>query len=283
MFDASPTPCRCAQPDRRLLLGGQRLGHQHVVVDRHRHQPQPAQQRAGTRWCRAPPGGRAPRPPAVRTCMAPAWSSSAGGRRCPRRPARPRRAPPAAAPRPAGPAPPGRCRRGSHSPARYVGESTSARTCARVQQPYVVPGRPPAARPGRRAPRPRAGADATVSSPVSSQRAVDAVAVRTVSAMPRRFSAPSRSSSASSSGQRSSAVAEPVGQAGRREPAVAAAGLVAAVPGLEQHHVGRRVPLLGPQRRPQPGVAAADHDQVGRLRARAATASASGRAGSSSQ
>ena len=143
----------------------------------------------------------------------------------------------------------------------------------------------PAARsrpPGRRARRPRAGAVATLSSPVSSHVAVDAVPPHGVgdAAQVRRAEPVQLGELV---GPALDAVAEAVGQAGRREPAVAAAGLVTAVAGLEQHHVGDGVALLGAQRRPQPGVAAADHDAGRPTPGRAAAASGSGRAGSSSQ
>ena len=58
-------------------------------------------------------------------------------------------------------------------------------------------------------------------------------------------------------------VGQPVGEAGRAEPAVAAGRGPAGRPALQQHHVGGRVPLLGQQRGPQPGEPRADHGQVG--------------------
>ena len=64
-------------------------------------------------------------------------------------------------------------------------------------------------------------------------------------------------------GEAVEAVAQPVGQAGRAEPAVATRGGPAHLAGLEQHHVAVRVALLGQQRGPQPGVAATDHGEVG--------------------
>ena len=53
--------------------------------------------------------------------------------------------------------------------------------------------------------------------------------------------------------------------------------------GLEQHDVARRVGLLGEQRGPQPGVAAADHREVGLVSRRPAAAQAAGASGESSQ
>ena len=60
-------------------------------------------------------------------------------------------------------------------------------------------------------------------------------------------------------------VADPVGEAGVHEAAVAAARRRTALVGVDQHDVARRVALLGDDRRPEPGVAAADDAQVARL------------------
>jgi hypothetical protein len=60
-------------------------------------------------------------------------------------------------------------------------------------------------------------------------------------------------------------VTEAVGQACSGEATVAATGLVAAVPGLDQDDVAPGVALLGQERRPEPGVAATDDEQVGQL------------------
>ena len=60
-------------------------------------------------------------------------------------------------------------------------------------------------------------------------------------------------------------VADTVGEAGVHEAAVATARRRTALVGVDQDDVGRRVALLGDDRRPQPGVAAADDAQVARL------------------
>jgi hypothetical protein len=59
------------------------------------------------------------------------------------------------------------------------------------------------------------------------------------------------------------AVRQAVRERGVDEPAVAAAGAPAGRLGLEQHHLPRRPLLLGLQRRPQAGEAAAHDRQVG--------------------
>src|SRR6185503_14796759 len=61
------------------------------------------------------------------------------------------------------------------------------------------------------------------------------------------------------------AVADTVGEAGLHEPAVASAGGRADGATLDEDDVPGWVPLLGDERRPQPGVAAADDAQVARL------------------
>ena len=58
-------------------------------------------------------------------------------------------------------------------------------------------------------------------------------------------------------------VGRPVGERGDAEPAVASGRRPPGVPRLEQHDVARRVGLLGLQRGPQPGEAAADDREVG--------------------
>ena len=60
------------------------------------------------------------------------------------------------------------------------------------------------------------------------------------------------------------AVAQPVGQGRRAEAAVTAGRGPPDSPAFQQHHVGRRVALLGQQGGPQPGEPAADHGQPGR-------------------
>ena len=85
--------------------------------------------------------------------------------------------------------------------------------------------------------------------------------------MASRFSSPSCSSSSISSGKRCLPVGDPVGERGLHEPAVAAAGRRADLGGVDQHDVTGRVALLGDDRRPQPGVAAADDAQIAALAA----------------
>ena len=58
------------------------------------------------------------------------------------------------------------------------------------------------------------------------------------------------------------AVGDAVGQAGFDETPVATGGRPAETFSLDEHHCGSRIALGRPQRRPQPGVAAANHQQV---------------------
>ena len=67
-------------------------------------------------------------------------------------------------------------------------------------------------------------------------------------------------------GEARSPVGLAVGQAGRAESAVATGRGPADPLGVDQQHVAGGVALLRPQRRPQPGVAGADHREVGRHR-----------------
>ena len=160
----------------------------------------------GTRWCRAPPGRRGSRPAG---CARAAPRRARPGRspRCPRRPAPPRPGRPAAAPRPAARARPSRW---SRAPRARRGTSASRpRRAPRPGPAGARRDRPPSARTAwATRSSTSCGAVATVSSPVSSQRQSMSWR-RTVSPMPARFSAPSRSSSASSSGQRSWPLAKP--------------------------------------------------------------------------
>ena len=73
------------------------------------------------------------------------------------------------------------------------------------------------------------------------------------------------------------AVADAVGEAGLHEAAVASAGGRADGATLDEHDVAGRVALLGDERRPQPGVAAADDAEV--AASRSARASGWTRAG----
>ena len=60
-------------------------------------------------------------------------------------------------------------------------------------------------------------------------------------------------------------VADTMGEAGVHEAAVATAGGGAALVGVDQDDVARRVAFLGDDRRPQSGVAPTDDAQVARL------------------
>ena len=236
----------------------------------------------GTRWCRAAPAARGPRPCGVRRCTAPVVPSSRRRLRALVDPHARRRARPGAAPTPAGPARPWRCVSGSHSPARYVGESTSARTAASSSRTTSCPAAGRATAAGSASSSAWCGALATLSSPVSSQaqsmpwrRTMSRDAAQVLGAQPVEDGDLRRPAL--------DAVGVAVGQAGGREAAVAAAGLVAAVPGLQQHHVdatGRAPWRAGrptapcSRRRPRPGPRDSGPRSAG---------SGSGRAGSSSQ
>ena len=62
------------------------------------------------------------------------------------------------------------------------------------------------------------------------------------------------------------AVRDPVGEAGVHEAAVAAAGCRPDLVGLDEDDVTRRVPFLGDDRRPEPGVTATDDAEVAVVR-----------------
>ena len=166
---ASPTPCRCGPADRRHLLGASA-----ARSSARSRRPAPSSAAAGaaatgTRWCPAAPARRAPAPSAGARRACP--GARRRGRRLARALVDPHARRPgtaAAAPTPAGPARPGRCRARSHSPARYVGESTSARTCGGVEQLDVVAGRGSSGGQVGELLEPRAAPSRRVSSPVSS-------------------------------------------------------------------------------------------------------------------
>ena len=100
---------------------------------------------------------------------------------------------------------------------------------------------------------------------------------RRSSSMPSRFSRPSRLSVGHLVGPALSAVGQAVGQAGGAEPAVAPGRRPAAARGPPAARRRGRVALLGQQRGPQPGVAAADDDAGRRGRRPTSAGSASGR------
>ena len=117
---------------------------------------------------------------------------------------------------------------------------------------------PSARRPPRAARRPGRPRSRRSSCPVGLEVAVDAVALDVVLAARAGSRSPSRSSVSNSSGKRSQAVRRAVGEARLAEAAVAARCRPADPLGLEQHDVAVGVALLGEQRGPEPGVAAAD-------------------------
>ena len=270
--------------DGGALLGGQRLGHQRVVPDRHDVRTTAGAAAAGRRWCRARPGARVTRPYGVRSTtpapdarrapvdrrvlVDPDAEPQAGRAQAPGQPgrvdhrARRRRS---STPAEVGrrvdlgahlrrrPATPAGCRRCAPSAGQLAqvvdlprrGRDGRARRCARRRSRCRARPRPPRCRRG---------------SPGRAARRVGQLV-----------------------GEAVQAVAQPVGEAGRAEPAVAAGRRPADGAALEQHDVPVRVALLGQQRGPQPGVAAADDGEVGRVAAPASAGHGVGPAGPSSQ
>ena len=264
-------PLPVGPADRGELLGAQRLGHQHVVVDRHRQQPGPAQQRredvrrerdplAGDRAVRRPHRDRAARTrverghpralvdldPELGRRPGPApWRASRGA------PARSRRGstrrPGRAGCRP---------RRGSRRRPGSAATSWSQATWCSSTATLRVPVR-----------------SNWQSSPSS----------RTSASNASRFCVPSRSSDVVLVGPAGAAVLLAVGEAGLAEAAVAARRRPPDGVGLEQHHPRAGVAALREHRGPQPAVAAADHGQVGGRPARRAGGTSSCSRVSSSQ
>ena len=83
--------------------------------------------------------------------------------------------------------------------------------------------------------------------------------------MASRFSRPSCSSSSISSGKRSWPLAMPWVRLDSMNPPLRPLAAEPISRGVDQHDVARRVALLGDDRRPQPGVPAADDAQVAAL------------------
>ena len=256
----SSMPCRCRQPTDAELLGRQRLGHQRVVVDRHGVPAAPAARATGRRWCRARPGrpARCARS-AVRTTSAVAVARRGRRPRVSswiRTPSARRRRP---APRPAGPGRPGRCRRGPEP--GEVGRRVhlgADRVPVEVLALRVRLGRP------RAATSTWCGSVATDSAPVQLEVAVDAVAADR--RLDRGRGSAGRAARACRS-RRGTAARRCRGRASATPSRSRRCGPDAAQPirlRLEQHHLAAGVALLGQQGGPQPRVAAADDDEVGR-------------------
>ena len=85
----------------------------------------------------------------------------------------------------------------------------------------------------------------------------------TAFSMPSRFSRPSRSRVASSSGNRSRPLRSPWVRLAAQNPPLRPDAAQPMVRPSSEHHVPVRLALLGQQRGPEPGVAAADDGQVG--------------------
>ena len=199
VVDALPVP----PADRGQLLGRQRLGHQRVVVDRHRVPAHPLHERGERVGAEGDPprthgARRTPSAPPSRTrpCRGPRRACPRGSAR---RGARRRRRRPQAS------------RAGStralssrvQSPARYVGESTSARIASRSRySPSPRLDRPPAATPpGAARSRPTASRSARSRSRCRSGRPTTRAR--------SRFCRPSRSRVSISSGNRCSPLSLP--------------------------------------------------------------------------
>ena len=256
-------PWRPAHPIASQCRCAQRLGHHHVVVDRHEVVPQAAQQRReGVGGQRDPGGGH--RAAAVRALGVDAQPGavvveveSAGALVQPD-PVGQRDAP--QAPRQPGgvdhrdPVAVGRPRRGRAASARGPG-------------PPRRTGTPPCRRTARRARgSSRISASwyssvATLSSPVRSNEQSMSFAL-IVSAMPCRFVVPQPGQQRELLGPPGEAVAEAVGDGRRAEAAVPPGRRPSDAAGLEHDDVPARVGRLGEQRGPQPGEAGADDEQV---------------------
>ena len=255
-------PAGCAQPTLGPLGGVERLGHQHVVVDRHDVAADGAHQRregaggqdraarphaavrrrghdAGARRVAAPSTGVrscSTTPSAVAASARPRGTARRGRRaRC--RPApRGRRGTSASRPPPAS-------RRGRAASPR----GRSARR-SRPPRPATPPGAARWRRRRRRSPRSRSRCRGAAASPGC-----------------RRSSPAQPLDGLHLLGPARQAVVQPVRQRRLQEAAVAARGAEGDRLGLQQHHAARRVLLDGLQRRPEPGQAGADHEQVGLL------------------
>ena len=220
-----PVPVRPA--DRRPLLAVERRGDQRVVPHRHHEGPQPADQRperVGGEHGLAGPDLAVRR--AEHHHAAAGAAGAAGAQRLDRRvlvqPDAGAQAGVAQAAR--------QPRRVDHGHAVAVEHARRGTSASSTRSRTSVGGQPlePGRRVPRRAPRqvpqlarPATARSATVSSPVRSQEQSMPWSA-TVSSIASRFSRPSRSSVAISSGHRSRPLRQPVGEAGGAEPAVAA-------------------------------------------------------------
>ena len=100
---------------------------------------------------------------------------------------------------------------------------------------------------------------------------------------PAMFSAPEPLERGDLVGPAGQPLGEPVGQRRRDEPAVAPRRRDAEPAALQEHDVARRVVLLGLDRRPEPGEAAADDDEVGPVTEPVSAGRAASRSGRSVQ
>ena len=254
--------------DGRALGLGERLGHQRVVPDRHDVRRQPAQQRregvgAERHPARRQPAVRRPQHHAGAVGLEPLHRSVLVD---------PHAEPQAGLAQPAGQ--PGRV---DHRDAVAVQHPAEVRRRVDLRPDLrrrpATPAVPPtcAASAGQLAQLvdlPGRGRDGELAGAL--EGAVDAVARRPPSSMPSRFSRPSRSRVASSSGNRSRPLRSPWVRLAEQNPPLRPDAAQPTVARLEQHDVPAGVALLGQQRGPEAGVAAADDGEVGRRRRRRA-------------
>ena len=261
-------PCRFSQPIDASCSARQRLGHQHVVVDRDDVRPEPAQQRRERRWSPSATRRRRTAPYGVADAHAGAVATSSAEDRgvlvdphAERRGTRLRR--------------PQASRAGSTS--AHVGSrsarrgrsasATSARTCVAVEQLELVLAVPRAQLGGlaQLVDLP-AAAVATSSSPVrSNSQSMPCASTASPDRVEVLLARAARASRARS-GQRSSPLQKPwVRLAAQKPPLRPRRG---PADGRASSSTTSRdgSSLLGQQRGPQPGVAAADDHQVGRRR-----------------
>ena len=262
-------PWRSLQPIAAQLLVGQRFGHQHVVVDRHGHEAVAPQQRG--EHVRGEHGACAPctRPPVGhdRDTVGPPCRGVA----------------PASARRSRRRAPPPRARarrracRGARAPSCACLEHRAqvGRARRRTPAPPSASSRTDALLTRGRGIRAHSsshsswcGSVATASAPVRSHSASMPYAAMSAP-IASRFSRPSRSSWSISSGQRLSPFSRPCVRLASQNPPLrpdAAHPTVLRLDAATTRASGSR--RLGEQRRPQPGVAAADDHEVGVVRRR---------------
>ncbi|MCW2760039.1 MAG: hypothetical protein JWR85_240 [Marmoricola sp.] len=250
-----------APADGVALRGSEWLGHQRVVVDRHRHQPESPQQRrkrVGREYdvpglhltgvgLHRDPGGGAGNPGHGCLLRDPDTQRLACGAESPDQPRgledrRPRIVYA------------GQERRRVHPVAKGVGVEPRAAHAACAHRVVLLAQSGHLIGLGRHGQ--RSGPDEVAVDRVLLDGALDAVEVLATHARQHvELVGPARQ-----------AVAETVGQARLAEASVATAGRVAARRALDEEHVARRIPLLGQQRGPQAEVATTDDDEVGRVR-----------------